>query len=71
MVGIGGGIPTGTNDIQLGNIMISYPTGTCGGVLQHNMGRIGKDRKLTRTRSLNSPPRLLLAAVNQMRAAAF
>ena len=67
MVGIGGGIPTATNDIRLGDIVISYPTDTCGGVLQHDMGKIGEDGKLTRTGSLNSPPRLLLAAANKMR----
>lgn len=67
MVGIGGGIPTVTNDIRLGDIVISYPTDTCGGVLQHDMGRIGEDGKLTRTGSLNSPPRLLLAAADKMR----
>ena len=32
MVGIGGGIPSATHDIRLGDIVISYPTGTCGGV---------------------------------------
>ncbi|KAL4745895.1 hypothetical protein BDW72DRAFT_210938 [Aspergillus terricola var. indicus] len=58
MVGIGGGIPSATNDIRLGDIVISYPTGTCGG-------------KLTRTGSLKSPPRILLAAVDQMRTAAL
>jgi nucleoside phosphorylase len=67
MVGIGGGIPSATNDIRLGDIVISYPTGTCGGVLQHDMGKISEGGKLTRTGSLNSPPRLLLAAVNKMR----
>lgn len=69
MVGIGGGIPSVANDIRLGDVVISYPTGTCGGVLQHDMGKIGEDGKLTRTGSMNSPPRLLLAAVNKMRAA--
>ncbi|KAF7502641.1 hypothetical protein GJ744_005416 [Endocarpon pusillum] len=69
MVGIGGGIPSNANDIRLGDIVISYPTGTCGGVLQHDMGKIGEDGKLIRTGSLSSPSRLLLAAVNQMRAA--
>lgn len=33
MVGIGGGIPSTINDIRLGDIVINYPTGTCGGVL--------------------------------------
>jgi hypothetical protein len=71
MVGIGGGIPSATHDIRLGDIVISYPTGTYGGVVQHEMGKVGEGGKLTRTGSLNSPPRLLLAAVNQMRAAAL
>jgi nucleoside phosphorylase len=69
MVGIGGGIQSVTNDIRLGDVVISYPTGTCGGVLQHDMGKIGEDGKLFCTGSTNSPPRLLLAAVNKMRAA--
>ncbi|PGG96228.1 hypothetical protein AJ79_09664, partial [Helicocarpus griseus UAMH5409] len=53
MVGIGGGIPSTTNDIRLGDIVISYPTDTCGGVLQHDMGKIGEDGKLKRTGTLN------------------
>ncbi|KAL2859138.1 WD domain protein [Aspergillus lucknowensis] len=71
MVGIGGGIPSAIHDIRLGDIVVSYPTGTCGGVVQHDMGKVGEGGRLTRTGSLNSPPRLLLAAVNQMRAAAL
>jgi nucleoside phosphorylase len=71
MVGIGGGIPSTTNDIRLGDIVVSYPAGTCGGVLQHDMGEISQGGEFIRTGSLNSPPRLLLAAVNQMKAAAF
>lgn len=35
------------------------------------MGKIGDDGKLTRTVSLNRPPRLLLAVVEKMRATAF
>ncbi|KAL2812483.1 WD40-repeat-containing domain protein [Aspergillus granulosus] len=69
MVGIGGGAPSLTHDIRLGDIVVSFPTGTCGGVLQHDMGKFSEDGKLRRTGSLNSPPRLLLAAVNKMRAA--
>ncbi|KAH8842322.1 hypothetical protein MCOR27_011757 [Pyricularia oryzae] len=33
MVGIGGGIPSGTHDIRLGDIVVSQPTGTSGGVI--------------------------------------
>jgi nucleoside phosphorylase len=71
MVGIGGGIPSSTHDIRLGDVVVSYPTDTCGGVLQHDMGKINENGKRTRTGSLNSPPRVLLAAVRQMMAAAF
>lgn len=71
MVGVGGGIPSAVHDIRLGDIVVSFPTGTCGGVIQHDMGKFGEGGKLTRTGSLSSPPRLLLAAVNQLRAASF
>ncbi|PLN80578.1 WD40-repeat-containing domain protein [Aspergillus taichungensis] len=67
MVGIGGGIPSTENDIRLGDIVISYPSGTCGGVFQHDMVKVSQDGKLHRTGFLNSPPRLLLAAANEMR----
>jgi hypothetical protein len=36
MVSFRGGIPSTANNIQLSDIMISYPTGTCGGVFQHD-----------------------------------
>ncbi|KAH8705549.1 putative WD-repeat protein [Talaromyces proteolyticus] len=67
MVGIGGGIPSAAHDIRLGDIVVSYPTGTCGGVLQYDMEK-SLDGEYTRTGSLNSPPRLLLGAVNMMKA---
>ncbi|KAE8354650.1 hypothetical protein BDV28DRAFT_146933 [Aspergillus coremiiformis] len=68
MVGIGGGIPSTKSDIRLGDIVISCPTGTCGGVLQYDMGKVGAGRKFTPTGSLNSPPRSLLTAVSSIRA---
>ncbi|PLB39063.1 uncharacterized protein BDW47DRAFT_116956 [Aspergillus candidus] len=69
MVGVGGGIPSPDHDIRLGDIVISCPDGTSGGVTQYDMGKISVGGKLQRTGSLNSPPRSLLAAVNGMRAA--
>lgn len=71
MVGIGGGIPFANRDIRLGDIVVSYPEGACGGVLQYDMGKVVEDGKLQRTGSLNSPPRSLLTAVANMRAAAL
>ncbi|CAI7597208.1 unnamed protein product [Penicillium pancosmium] len=69
MVGIGGGIPSAAHDIRLGDVVFSCPEGTCGGVIQYDMGRIIADGKFERTGSLNSPPRALLTAVGMMRAA--
>ncbi|OGE47259.1 hypothetical protein PENARI_c052G10296 [Penicillium arizonense] len=69
MVGVAGGIPSAAHDIRLGDIVISYPAGTCGGVVQYDMGKVGLNGEFHRTGSLNSPPRSLLAAVGMMRAA--
>jgi hypothetical protein len=69
MVGVAGGIPSAAHDIRLGDIVISYPSGTCGGVVQYDMGKVELYGEFHRTGSLNSPPRSLLAAVGTMRAA--
>lgn len=69
MVGIGGGIPSGAHDIRLGDVVVSYPEGTCGGVLQYDMGKVGTGGEFHRTGSLNNPPRSLLTALSLMRAA--
>jgi nucleoside phosphorylase len=69
MVGIGGGIPSAAHDIRLGDVLISYPHGTCGGVIQYDMGKIIADGEFELNGSLNSPPRPLLTAVGTMRAA--
>ncbi|KAJ6103901.1 hypothetical protein N7486_004123 [Penicillium sp. IBT 16267x] len=41
MVGVGGGIPSAAHDIRLGDVVISCPEGTSGGVLQYDMGKVG------------------------------
>jgi nucleoside phosphorylase len=69
MVGVGGGIPSAAHDIRLGDVVISCPEGTSGGVLQYDMGKVGTNGEFQRTGSLNSPPRALLTATNLMRAA--
>ncbi|KAG8630615.1 hypothetical protein KVT40_002234 [Elsinoe batatas] len=38
MVGIGGGIPSKLNDVRLGDIVVSHPDGTSGGVIQYDLG---------------------------------
>lgn len=66
MVGIAGGAPTADHDIRLGDIVVSCPSDSSGGVIQHDMGKI-EDGKIRRTGSLNSPPKSLLTALSQIR----
>jgi nucleoside phosphorylase len=42
LVGIGGGVPGEGNDddIRLGDVVVSKPTATFGGVVQYNMGKV-------------------------------
>jgi nucleoside phosphorylase len=63
MVGIGGGVPSLKNDIRLGDIVVSRPEGTLGGVVQYDLGKAVKDGHLQRTGSLDRPPPILLSAL--------
>ncbi|KAF2685268.1 hypothetical protein K458DRAFT_477318 [Lentithecium fluviatile CBS 122367] len=56
MVGIGRGVPSAEADIRLGDVVVSQPHGTFGGV------------GFERTGSLNAPPQILLTAVGRVRA---
>src|SRR5579859_7758921 len=63
MVGIGGGIPSEEHDIRLGDVVVSKPTGTFGGVIQYDFGKTIQEGKFIRTGSLNRPPDVLLTAL--------
>ncbi|KAJ0416464.1 nucleoside phosphorylase domain-containing protein [Aspergillus carlsbadensis] len=65
MVGIAGGIP-GKEDIRLGDVVVSLPTGAYPGVLQHDMRKAMPDCFIA-TGSLQRPPRVLLSAINSLR----
>ncbi|KAK6524342.1 hypothetical protein TWF281_011250 [Arthrobotrys megalospora] len=65
LVGIGGGVPSTKNDIRLGDIVISKPTGQGGGVVQYGLGRMEVDG-FHRKGTLNKPPKLLRAAVDAL-----
>lgn len=67
LVGIGGGIPAPGNDIRLGDVVISEPHGQLGGVVQYDRGKTFADR-FERTGFLNAPPRVLLNALNALKA---
>ncbi|CEJ61275.1 hypothetical protein PMG11_09812 [Penicillium brasilianum] len=66
MVGIGGGVPSAKNDIRLGDVVVSSPTGPYGGVIQHDLGKhVG--HKIQMTGSLGKPSQSLLIAVARLR----
>jgi nucleoside phosphorylase len=67
MVGVGGGVPSDSNDVRLGDVVISMPQGQHGGVVQYNFGKAGKDGKVARTGWLNAPPTILLTALTKLR----
>jgi nucleoside phosphorylase len=67
MVGIGGGVPSKKNDIRLGDVVVSEPTGTFGGVLQYDIGKKISGGRFERIGSLNQPPRILLTAISQLK----
>ena len=67
MVGIGGGVPSAEADVRLGDVVVSQPQWNFGGVVQYDFGRSTPDG-FERIGSLNSPPQILLSAVNTVRA---
>jgi len=68
MVGIGGGVPSSGNDIRLGDVVVSKPAGTFGGVIQYDFGKTVQEGQFTQTGSLNRPPDVLLGAVAGLQA---
>jgi nucleoside phosphorylase len=68
MVGVGGGAPNAEADVRLGDVVISQPVREHNGVVQYDFGKARKDGRITRTGSINAPPKTLLHAVNQLRA---
>jgi nucleoside phosphorylase len=68
MVGIGGGVPSVKNDIRLGDVVVSRPEGTLGGVVQYDSGKAMKDGHFEQTGSLDRPPRTLLTAQRTLEA---
>ncbi|RYP49955.1 hypothetical protein DL769_011016 [Monosporascus sp. CRB-8-3] len=70
MVGIGGGVPSAKDDVRLGDVVVSQPHGTSGGVIQYDLGK-ATPSGFERTGSLNSPPQILLNALTRVQANEF
>jgi ankyrin repeat protein/nucleoside phosphorylase len=70
MVGVGGGVPSSEVDVRLGDVVVSNPDKTYGGVVQYDFGKATPSR-FQRTGSLNAPPAVLLHAVTKLQSKSF
>jgi nucleoside phosphorylase len=70
MVGIGGGIarPDENHDIRLGDVVVSQPSGTTGGVCQYDLIKARSGDKRERKCFLGRPPTVLLNALGNTQA---
>ena len=65
LVGTAGGVPSDKNDIRLGDVVISFPHGKYGGVVQYDFG---KDKEqFEHNGHTNSVPPQLLAYLNALK----
>ncbi|KAK6356063.1 hypothetical protein TWF718_000437 [Orbilia javanica] len=67
LVGIAGGVPSKKNDIRLGDVVVSQPTGIYPGVIQHDSGKALQGNEFERTGCLLPPPTSLLTAISLLR----
>jgi nucleoside phosphorylase len=71
LVGIGGGVPSEEEegeDIRLGDVVISKPTASFGGVVQYDLGKFSTGGGFERTGVLAKPPPLLRSSVENLAA---
>lgn len=70
LVGIAGGIPDiqAKRDIRLGDVVVSQPVGTHGGVVQYDLGKLLGDGRFERKGTSNKPPQTLLTALTNLQA---
>ncbi|KAI5359883.1 putative nucleoside phosphorylase domain-containing protein [Septoria linicola] len=66
MVGIGGGVPSKSNDIRLGDVVVSQPCNGQGGVTQWDFGKV-ESKGFRATGHLDKPPRALLDALTSVK----
>lgn len=70
LVGIGGAIsrPDQDRDIRLGDVVVSQPDGTTGGVVQYDLAKAKANGVWELKGSLNKPPTVLLNALSSLQA---
>jgi nucleoside phosphorylase len=67
IVGIGGGVPSKTHDIRLGDVVISSSSGGNSGVYQYDFWKTIRNRKFVQTGVLDSPPTVLYNAITTIK----
>lgn len=67
LVGIGGGAPTPKQDIRLGDIVVSTPRDSHGGVFQYDFSKTIQDKAFQHTRFLNQPPTALQTTLTRIK----
>ncbi|KAL2817108.1 hypothetical protein BJX63DRAFT_419685 [Aspergillus granulosus] len=68
LVGIAGGIPSSTNDMQLGDVAVAVPEGDRPGVVGYDLGKQGEDGEYELKHWQNSTLPLLRSVINLIRA---
>lgn len=70
LVGIGGGLPQpgAINEPRLGDVVVSQPESTGGGVIQYDLVKEEQGDVIVQKGQLNAPPSFLLAAVSKLQA---
>jgi nucleoside phosphorylase len=65
LVGIAGGVPSEKNDIRLGDIVVSFPTGRYGGVVQYDFGK--EEEQFEHNGHINAVPQQLIVYLQSMK----
>ncbi|GKZ34190.1 hypothetical protein AbraIFM66950_004374, partial [Aspergillus brasiliensis] len=64
LVGVGGGAPSESNDIRLGDIVVSTPVGNDSGVIPYDWGKRLPSGQFQQIGTLNKPPQALRKAIS-------
>ncbi|KAL7767262.1 hypothetical protein ACKLNR_001563 [Fusarium oxysporum f. sp. zingiberi] len=67
VLSIAGGVPSGQQDIRLGDIVVSSSRGSQGAVFQHDFGSKVQDREIEPRGVSMEPPAILQMAVNKLK----
>ncbi|KAL4964870.1 Pfs domain protein [Aspergillus stella-maris] len=66
LVGIGAGVPSSKNDIRLGDVVVSTPSGHYSGVLPYDMVKSLEAGELQLNGYMSPPPQTLMCAISEL-----